>query len=254
MRYLILFSLVVILISVFPTTGKAFDESLVLFFPFEENQGDTTEDKSGHDNTGALVNDPEWVEGKYGRGLLLGNGSYVNVSDSETLDGVSELTIELWLYVNQNNSAILAAKNNWNTSFHSHLWGGDVIFWGFDGGNDRTSTSPGTLVVGEWAHFALQFDGPGSMWRIYKNGGEVAASPAMIKEIPDTDLNFSIGGRDSGGASIDGIIDEVAVYNRALSQEEIGRDMEGIATAVGPVGRLATTWARIKKENGNRLL
>lgn len=88
------------------------------------------------------------------------------------------------------------------------------------------------------------------MWRIYKNGEEVVAGPAIIKEIPDTDLNFSIGGRDAGGDSLDGIIDEVAVYNKALSKEEIGRDMKGITTAVRPVGRLATSWARIKEENG----
>ena len=245
MRYLVLFSAVVILTSVFPISGKAVDESLVLFFSFEEGQGDTAEDKSEHDNTGTLVEDPEWVEGKYGKGLLLGNGSYVNVSDSETLDGVSELTIELWLNLNLINNSTLAAKTNWDFSFHSHLWAGDMIYWGFNVA-DRINTPAGTLVVGEWAHFALQFDGPGSMWRIYKNGEEVAAGPAAIKEIPDTDLNFSIGGRDSGGGFVDGIIDEVAVYNRVLSKEEIGKDMEGIAIAVRPVGRLATNWARVK--------
>lgn len=152
MRYVILFLAILILVSGFPVPGKAFDESLVLFFPFEEGQGDTTEDKSGHDNTGTMVKGPEWIEGRYGKGLLLGNGSYVNVSDSKTLDGVSELTIELWVYVNQINNATLAAKTNWNNSFHSHLWTGDMIFWGFNSGADRVNTPAGTVVAGEWAH------------------------------------------------------------------------------------------------------
>ena len=249
MRFLILCLATVILVAGFPIPGNAFDESLVLLFTFEEGGGDTTEDKSGHDNTGALIEGAQWGEGKYGNGLILGNGSYVNISDSEGLDAVSELTIELWANINLVNNATFAAKATWDSSFHSHLWTGDMIYWGFNV-SDRINTPAGTIIAGEWAHFVLQYDGPGSMWRIYKDGEEVAAGPATIEEIPDTDVNLSIGGRDLGGASVDGIIDEVAVYNKVLSEEEIRRDMEGIATAVEPVGRLATTWALIKKGDG----
>ena len=78
------------------------------------------------------------------------------------------------------------------------------------------------------------------------DGEEVATGPATIKEIPDTEVNFSIGGRELGGDLVDGIIDEVAVYRRALTEDEIKQDMKGIKTAVSPSGKLATTWASIK--------
>ncbi len=249
MRSLILCLATVILVAGFPIPGNAVDESLVLLFTFEEGEGDTTKDKSGHGNTGILVKGAKWGEGKYGNGLILGNGSYVNVSDNEGLDEVSELTIELWANINQVNNATFAAKDTWDSSFHSHLWTGDMIYWGYSVA-DRMNTPGGTIIAGEWAHFALQYDGPGSMWRIYKDGEEVAAGPAVIQEIPDTDVNFSIGGRDLGGDSVDGIIDEVAVYSKVLSEEEIRRDMKGISVAVEPVGRLAATWALIKRGDG----
>lgn len=249
MRSLILCLATVVLIAGFPIHGNAVDESLVLLFTFEEGKGDTTEDKSGNNNTGILVKGAKWGQGKYGNGLILGDGSYLNISDNEGFDGVTELTIEFWTNINLINNATFVSKDNWDSSFHSHSWAGGVIYWGFSG-TDRVNTPAGAIVIGEWTHFALQYDGPNSMWRIYKDGEEVVAGPAVIKEIPDTDVNFSMGGRDLGGDSIDGMIDEFAVYSRVLSEEEIGRDMGGISTAVEPVGRLAAIWGILKSELG----
>jgi len=42
--------------------------------------------------------------------------------------------------------------------------------------------------------------------------------------------------------SFSGIIDEVAIYNRVLTEEEINQDMLGVMYAVAPAGKLATTW------------
>jgi len=245
MKALLLSLIIMVLFLAFPITGKAVDDSLVLFFSFEEGKGDTTQDKSGHDNTGKLEESPKWGKGKYGGGILFGDGSYMNMGDSETLDGMSELTVEFWLYVNQMNNANLIAKNDWNSSFHSHLYTGDMIYWG-NSVSDRINTPGGTVVVEEWAHFTLQFDGTDKMWRIFKNGEEVVSGPATIEEIPDTDVDFTMGGPELGGGTLDGILDEFAIYNRALSADEIKQDMNGISTAVKPIGRLATTWAGIK--------
>ncbi len=246
MKVLFLSLLIMVLFLAFPHVGKAVDDSLVLFFSFEEGQGDIANDKSGHDNTGALENNPKWVEGKYGKGILFSDGSYMNMGDSETLDGMSELTVEFWLYVNQMNNSNLIAKEDWNSSFHSHLYVGDMIYWG-NSVSDRINTPAGTVITEEWTHFVLQFDGTDKMWRIFKNGEEAVSGPATIEEIPDTDVDFTMGGPDLGGGTLEGILDEFAIYNRALSADEIKQDMEGITSAVKPIGKLANTWAGIKQ-------
>jgi len=246
MRNVFLSQVIVALIVVLPLIGSAVDESLVLFFPFEEGKGNVTEDESDNGNTGTLVNEPEWVKGKEGTGLRLGGTSYLNIKDDPTLDGMSELTIELWLNLNNLNTGTIVTKNEWGQSFHSHLSNGGGIYWGYDG-VDRINAPNGTAVAGEWIHLALQFDGPERLWKICKNGEEVASGPAAIKEIPDSALDFDVGDDRGGNLNLDSTIDEVAVYRKALSEEEIKRDMEGIkGFAVSPSDRLTTTWGEIK--------
>jgi len=49
--------------------------------------------------------------------------------------------------------------------------------------------------------------------------------------------------------TFDGIIDEAALYNRALTEEEINQDMnKGVIFAVPPAGKLTTTWASLKND------
>jgi len=247
MRTVFLSQAIVALIVVLPLIGSAIDESLVLFFPFEEGKGNVTEDKSDNGNTGTLVNEPTWVEGKEGTGLRLSGTSYLNVKDEPTLDGMSELTIELWVNFNDSNTGTIVTKNDWAQSFHSHLSNGGGIYWGYDG-VDRINAPNGTAVAGKWMHLAFQFDGPKHLLKIYKNGEEVASGDAAIKEIPDTEMDFDIGDDRGVGLNSDSTIDEVAVYRKALSEEEIKRDMGGIeGFAVRPSDRLTTTWGRIKR-------
>lgn len=252
MKALSLHLTIVILVVGVPLVGKAVDDSLVLFFPFEEGQGNTTGDKSGHNNTGTLEGNVKWVEGKYGGGLeLTDRDSFVTVSDDATLGGMDELTIQLWLKLELIDSSTVVSKNEWNTSFHSHFGGdgGDVL-WGYSGiPSDRLISPAGVVVQQEWTHLALQFDGPSKLWKIYKNGEEAASGPAGVEEIPDTATDLFIGGRPGRSDSFVGLIDEVAVYRRALTAEEIMLDMEGVATAVGSSDKLTTTWGHIKERN-----
>ena len=186
MKNLLLNLMIVVLFVGFPIVGKAVDESLVLYFPFEEGEGDTTEDKSGHDNTGTLDNNPEWVQGKQGKGLELGGGSFVNVSDNETLEGMSELTIEFWVNITAPPGGVtIAAKADWNASFHSHFSSDSGLWWGYNP-DDRLKAPANTVVENEWVHLALWFSGDEHLWKVFKNGEEVASGPATIKEIPDS--------------------------------------------------------------------
>ena len=58
------------------------DPSLVGYWPFDEKTGKKAEDASGNGNDGKLIDEPKWVEGKFGSALEFGgDGSYVEVAD-----------------------------------------------------------------------------------------------------------------------------------------------------------------------------
>jgi hypothetical protein len=86
---------------------------------------------------------------------------------------------------------------------------------------------PTASPVGSWTHVALTYDG--SLLRLFVNGVEVAAQQAT-GTIQSSSSPLSIGGNSPYGEYFNGLIDDVRVYNRALSQAEIQTD---IATPLG---------------------
>ncbi|MBK7393685.1 MAG: VCBS repeat-containing protein [Chloracidobacterium sp.] len=84
-------------------------------------------------------------------------------------------------------------------------------------GLEATVNAPSGPQVGVWTHIALTYDG--SMMRLYMNGVEVGSTP-KTGNITDSGQPFGIGGR-STGLRFNGAVDEVEVFNRALSSTEI---------------------------------
>jgi len=115
-----------------PIVGKAVDESLVLFLPFEEGGGNTSNDQSGHNNTATLEN-VKWVNGRHGNAISLdGNDGRISIDDDASLDRMSEITIEMWLYANGLGTPTIVTKgDDWNLGYHSHLWDNGGVYWGF---------------------------------------------------------------------------------------------------------------------------
>jgi len=251
MKTLLLNLAIVCLIAVFPFVGKAVDKSLVLFFPFEEGNGKITKDLSGHNNTGTLENGVVWAKGKRGNAISFvggGKNDLVSVKDDASLDGMNQLTIEMWMQPSELGTPNIISKgDNWNIGYHSHLMADGSVYWGYNV-PDRINAPAGTVAVNEWTHLTFWFDG-GKLWKIYKNGEEVASGVATTPVIPDTKDEILIGGSRLW-TSFKGVIDEVAIYNRILTEKEIEQDMEGIkAAAVGSSDKLTITWGCIKKRS-----
>ena len=75
--------------------------------------------------------------------------------------------------------------------------------------------------------------------------GTSGVKPLLTGEI---DGSVMVGARHPGSEFFAGTIDEVALYNRVLTQDEIKRDMEAVGgAAVSPLGKLTSTWAEIKE-------
>ncbi len=114
----------------------------------------------------------------------------------------------------------------------------------------------GGLEAGHWQHVAATWDG--TNMRLYQDGEEVG-SVAKGGTAVATDDKVSVGigsqplnafNADPNHAKLpfDGLIDDVVVYNRALSEAEIKQLASGVSPnlAVEPAGKLPTTWAQLK--------
>jgi hypothetical protein len=87
---------------------------------------------------------------------------------------------------------------------------------------DAWTYGPSALPTGTWTHLAVTYDG--AAIRLYVNGVSVAVA-ARTGDLATTTNSLQIGGDSIYGQYFKGLIDEVRVYDRALSQTEIQQDM-----------------------------
>ena len=109
---------------------------------------------------------------------------------------------------------------------------------------DGIMSDPGGIVEKDkWMHVAVV--GDGDKFRIYADG-EMAAE-TDFQETRGNNVTYRLGG--SGGETFAGLMDDYAVFTRALDEDEISLIMEGVETflPVEPKGKLATQWADLKR-------
>lgn len=233
------------------TIGKAVDtQGLVLYLNFDEGSGNTARDLSGQGNDGA-INGASWVkDGKIGSALSFVSGDYVEVPHSASLSITDAITIMAWTNMAPGSSGEMAivSKGQWAVNdlpYELTETPGGVIFWQFYNDAGRDTCSPNSPPVDEWHHIAGTYDG--QIFKAYIDG-VLGEEWQYAGTMPENTASVTIGRRSkSADCHFTGMIDEVVIFNRALSVEEVQESMEGIKTAVEPAEKLATTWAGIKR-------
>ncbi|OGS34324.1 MAG: hypothetical protein A2474_07610, partial [Elusimicrobia bacterium RIFOXYC2_FULL_34_12] len=189
---------------------------------FEENAGTTASDSSGNNNSGTLTNSPQWVTGITGNALQFNGGNYVSIADSSSLNPVTALTMEAWFKKTEDVSyqRVLGKSNypNWDYAIFFGNTGSLQACIGI-GGSLKYSTITPALSVGTWYHVAVTYEG--TAIRLYING-ELQGTTSASGNIDNHGTTLCIG-KDggSGGNNFSGIIDEVKIYNRALTASEV---------------------------------
>lgn len=235
-------------------------EGLVAYWPLDEGEGVTTADLSGNGNDGTL-DLPEWNDdGKFGSALNFdGVDDRVDCGNPGILDfGTDDFTISAWIKTSVFRDMTIfgnGGDGGGGIRYRLATTDGEVVHWLFD--DDITKVNPKgiiKLVAGEWNHIvAMRRDGIDMC--VYVNGVE-----EVLSQIPaDYDLSGTSQHNAFIGALWDhasnamttkffiGLIDEVALWNRAITEEEIAElATSGIPTAVEPNGKLAITWGSIK--------
>ena len=197
------------------------NSGLVGYWNFQEGAGTTAYDKSGNRNHGALTNmDPstDWTDGRLGGGLDFDGGDD-EIDTNYNLTG--EMTLSGWFNTKDNSGNQVIVGNNPYTGCDVHIYAGEVKY--------RQNASDGWDAIGypittnNWIHFSATYSNDSGIGILYVNGKRVAASSEMVA--PSSADNFGIGGFPDNGYlnTFNGQIDEVRIYNRALSGEEIER-------------------------------
>jgi hypothetical protein len=183
-------------------------------------------DLSGNGNNGTISGATWTVSGKYGNALTFnGSNALVTVSNAASLQLTSAMTLEAWvfpttvdsawrdvIYKGDDNYYLMAMSNN-----SSHPVAGTIL-----GGVYAEAIGPNALTTNTWAHLAATYNG--ATVRLYVNGVQVA-SRTQSGTIASSTNPLQIGGDSIYGQYFAGRIDEVRIYNRALSVTEIQSDM-----------------------------
>ena len=192
---------------------------------FDEGDGNTAYDSVGN-NDGTLEGDPSWVAGKIGSFALEfdGNGDYVDCGDIDEIDGTTNLTITAWINTNSISTGKLIARKGEDYP-PLLLWvnADYTIHFGFyyGPGGFYTATTTETISPNQWFFVTGTYDGDAV--RTYINGVEKAANTdASGPTNSNSDsLRIGPGYPDYPTAWFDGKIDDVRIYDRTLTTEEI---------------------------------
>jgi len=224
-------------ITVYPPTNCELDPSLVGCWLMEEGSGTALVDGSvAHGNNAAITGSPTWVAGKSGQALKLsGTGQYAQVNDDNSLDLTTGMTLAAWVKPEKTATQNLIKKTTGTTvhdGYELTLGSGGKAFVRFNGSAtyrvDATIAYP--IDGATWMHVAATYDG--SSIKMYINGGlPISVTPAASAIVANT-TKIGIGAEPATTPTnlYLGALDEVRIYNRALSASEIA----ALANATAP--------------------
>jgi PKD repeat protein len=210
------------------TTNAA---GLVAAYSFDEGSDTTVTDVSGQGNHGTLTEATWTTQGKFGAALVFnGTTSWVTVPDAPSLDLTTGMTLEAWVYPT-------VTLTGWRPVIQKEgPEGQDGVAYFLQANSDVNQPAIGMfinseeilyghtrLVAGSWTHLAATYDG--TWQRLYINGVEVAQR-VQTGLIASSSSALRIGGDSVWKQYFQGRIDEVRIYNRALSVSEIQADMD----------------------------
>ena len=202
---------------------------------FDETSGTAVTDGSGRGNNGTISGATRTTAGKFGSALTFdGVNDWVTVPDSASLDLSTRATLEAWVFPT-------SLGNAWRTAVMKEQPG--QLVYGLYANNDLSrpsghlftssdlySTGSAQLALNAWSHLAMSWDG--TTQRLYVNGTQVA-SRAVGGTLVNSAGVLRFGGNGVWSEWFAGRLDEIRVYDRALTQSDLQADMATSVTCNG---------------------
>jgi hypothetical protein len=213
-------------VNVFVSNTSQNPSGLVAAYGFNEASGVQVIDGSGQGNTGTISSATRTAAGKFGAALSFnGTGAWVTIADAPSLDLTTGMTVEAWVnptsgsgwrsvVLKENSGGLAYALYSANNASRPTCY----VHTNADVGLNGTSAVP----LNTWTHLAMTYDG--TTMRMFVNGVQVSTR-AVGGAAVVTSGALRIGGNAVWGEYFKGTIDEVRIYNRALTATEIQTDM-----------------------------
>ncbi|MBC8233222.1 LamG domain-containing protein [bacterium] len=247
------------LILFFIVTNGSFADK-VLELHFDEGTGDKVSDTSGMGNDGKIV-DAKWRAGKFGNALEFdGAGSRVEIQDAPELQITAEMTVAAWVLFNSlgasgNHDAIVAKVSTWsfitfrrsNPPYQFAWW--DNVVKNLMLGEPKWIASGWVPDVKTWYHLAVTMKSGDKLF-FYRDGDIIKESPYPGAIPAGAGLPIWVGKGNGNTENLGGIVDEVVIFNEALSAENVRNLLRGLIQ-VQPAGKLSMVWGQLKNQVGS---
>ncbi len=226
-------------------------QELVLHLSFEALDGKVAKDRSEFGNDATFKGSPKLIEGVFGKALEFDGKTSGQIPDHASLDIVDGITIEFWAIVKGGEAIQSGVEKGvaWVSGLYNlaALYNGGTILQFFDLPDACNDENIGPSIQDdEWHFLAGTWDGKTILLYI---DGELEAEMACKGELTPNNDPLFIGARGGSGRFLTGALDEIKMYNYALTQEELLKDMEAPVTLpVNVQDQLTTVWARLKTD------
>ena len=261
------FSLVVLMLITAGYATSDLTDDLVVHFTFDTVTGKRILDESGNNLDAKVVANTGFIKGKYGNAIHVtaNTEDCVNVPISKKLKISGEITMMAWVYQEKWLGASVQwfDKGTFTPMLHQAYGMGvfdkkDVAAVGMlkrgsaigiilGGENQHKILIPNEMKDRTWHHVVGTYDGKNAI--IYLDGEAINEGDLELdfRGTNDQDLRIGCVRGKPHYTFKEGAIDEVAIWSRALSEDEIRSAMRGPLLAVSPKDKVATTWGNIKR-------
>ena len=250
-----------------PTSANAgLDEGLIFYLTFDKVKDQMIVDESGNGLDAEMHENTEIVKGKYGNAIRITDQGFhcVNIGSDEKLKVTNEITMMAWIYYPETwkgkrmlhwlDKDCHTLWSNFTYGFGSSDLGSGpeiVLFLGSrdkqGNGNRQEPVSSHKMSEEQWHHVAASYDS--ETVKMYVDGKIIGKEKKQFNFLGNNDIEVRIGCAKQRPqfTFVSGSIDEAAVWQRALTENEINQAMAGDFLAVSPSDKAATTWAEIKR-------
>jgi hypothetical protein len=239
----------VLLMTTSARVRAALDDSVVLYLPFDEGSGDKVADVSKAAHPTEVINKPSWTDGKLNKALEFDGTKqqYVKVPLTDDLQLVDKFSVAFWVkrsdkQISDWNYMVAGGTLRWAVIFNRNQ---NVYVWSQTGGAWAQKAVTTKALSTSWTHIAMTHDTSDGV-RIYFDA-EVAGEGGKPPKVDPLDGSIMVGARNPGQEFFTGTIDEVALFKRIISLDDIKTHRDGGMLGVESKGKLAFTWGALKR-------
>ena len=259
--------LVVALASIASIAAASAGDGMISAWVFDDG---TARDVRGIND--GIIHGASFGPGRIGDAIdLNGVDNYVEIPHDSSMDTMSTgYTISAWAFIRSTQTTGTGIDHGgvvfkgegigWGPLFLFRIAtinDTDMTWGGCSDGVEGWFRTDGVYSAGEWAHFALVADGTtitgyanGEVFPSGQDNPRKVAAPYLVfpNEPIEIGVGRRVGGTDGNDSYTDGLIDEVSIWSRPLTQGEIMEKLIQGSVGVEPKGKATTTWASIKSQ------